>query len=612
MKYAGYRNGHGFSKPARKMKGNRKDIRWRVIILCIVFGSGGIAYCQKRNRAPGAGLFVGDAAQVAMAKIVKKLPSPPRVFSIEIQPTEMIVLAQSAGAPNHVDEYRYRTASHRTRGSRRQPFSIPWVVGPRPAQPVIINPGGSLEGALFDPAAVNLGAVAETAREASRRVALEGGGAVASIRIQRPLGTIEWDIFVRGPRESASTVADAQGRIHGINLHGTRRAESIDYTQGGEPLAAAVALLRARFGVERVFRKLEISRTGISIEIRDPQNPEKTVAYSCGLNGLSGPSDPWAGFPSSARAHLSPPVRESELFSLDDADWSRVPALGKIALEKMPIAGGRVFEISLLRPSNALEEKPVQWKVHLVTGIGMSVLGDQVGFTWFDAKSGEPARLELPRTLQKPSQFLEPENARRLLENILEDMGPAARFIELMIDHERASVGATAAKHPDELRRYTYTASERAQLASPTPTPVSDPSVSDSLFDAAELRTCLSLLADLKAKAFARLGMTDGIEVDGVIERLTFFKKSPFYPGNKKALLEIRCVSKTRGSGRVIYDLAGKEFDAVTPTSSALPDPEIEALFAEWQAVLKADAAAAAKVQATHWAQATKNGAAPV
>ncbi len=517
-----------FSEPAPPKNGNRYNMRRWVFGLCVVLGWVGIARCQKQNREPGGGLFVGDAAQGAMAKIVRKLPSRPRIFSIEIEPTEMIVLAQSAGAPNRVDEYRYRTASHRTGGGRRGlPFSIPWVVGPWPAQPVVINPGVSLEGALFDPADVNLGAVAKTAGEASRRVALEGGGAVYSIRIQRPLGRIEWDIFVRGSRESASAVADAQGRIQGINLRGTRRAGSIDFTQGGEPLTAAVALLRARFGGERIFRKLEISRTGLSIEVRDPQNSEKAVAYLCNLNGISGSSDPRAGSP-----HLSKPVRASELFSLDDADWSRVSALGKLALEKVPISGGRVFEISLLRPGNALEEKPAQWKVHVVTGLGMSALGDQAGFAWFDAKSGESARLELPKSLYQPAQFTEPENARQLLGNILENMGPAARFIDIMIDENLASVGATGAKHPDELRRYTYTASDGAQLASPTPTPVTDPLVRDSLFDAAELRSCLPLLADLKAKAFARLGITDGLDVDATIERLTFFKKSPFYPGN--------------------------------------------------------------------------------
>ena len=74
----------------------------------------------------------------------------PRVFSIEIQPTEMIVLVRSPEAPNHLDEYRYRTASYR--GGSRRLFSMPGVVGPRPAQPVMINP--NLEESLFDLAEV--------------------------------------------------------------------------------------------------------------------------------------------------------------------------------------------------------------------------------------------------------------------------------------------------------------------------------------------------------------------------------------------------------------------------------------------------------------------------
>jgi hypothetical protein len=64
--------------------------------------------CSKGDQ-PGteSGLLAGDAAQQALKKIVGKMSGPPRLFSIEIQPTEMRVLARSSSASNHLDEFRY-------------------------------------------------------------------------------------------------------------------------------------------------------------------------------------------------------------------------------------------------------------------------------------------------------------------------------------------------------------------------------------------------------------------------------------------------------------------------------------------------------------------------
>jgi hypothetical protein len=78
---------------------------------------------------------------------------------------------------------------------------------------------------------------------------------------------------------------------------------------------------------------------------------------------------------------------------------------------------------------------------------------------------------------------------------------------------------------------------------------------------------------------------------------------------SKNLLVEFRCDSPSVGDGYIVYELSGKEFYAAIPDRAAPADPELAALFAEWQALLKADAAAGAKVQATRWFMATKDGA---
>jgi hypothetical protein len=150
------------------------------------------------------------------------------------------------------------------------------------------------------------------------------------------------------------------------------------------------------------------------------------------------------------------------------------------------------------------------------------------------------------------------------------------------------------------------------------------------LFGAAEFQVYEARLGELLQKTLDRLRLNEG-----KIDRLTFFKQSPFYPGNKKLLLEIRCQGKG-DDGRIVYDPAGTEFDLVgghpsgpvrttgpqmksgiftgaderftSPESSKKSDKEVAAIFKQWNAVMDADAAAEEKCNATHWGQLAAKG----
>jgi hypothetical protein len=367
---------------------------------------------------------------------------------------------------------------------------------------------------------------------------------------------------------------------------------------------------------------MTISRLSLGLQVRDPKNPKGTIGYGCGINGITQALDL---VPAEIKRLTQDEVREDQFFSLDDADWSQVPALGRKALEKVPIPDGRVFDIALLKPSDALDTKPLQWKVHVVAGL----MGDS-GSAYFDPKSGALTNLELPRSLIKPVDFLQPDNTRQLITNILEDFGPDARFGEVTADHDSAWVDVTTPKYPTELRRYDYSAAERAKLGLQPRKPLPSNSA-DELVPAADLKTILPLLEQLEGKALERLRIPGG-----AVTRLTLYRQSPFYPSNKKSLVEIRCEGNA-DNGRVVYDATGKEVDVVggnpsrpvqttgpqlrsgifvgeagrfTSGSGAGKDGKEEsgALFDQWQAVIDADAGAEEKCSATRWGQLAEKG----
>jgi hypothetical protein len=333
-----------------------------------------------------------------------------------------------------------------------------------------------------------------------------------------------------------------------------RLEEKADYTQGGELLVAAVRSIRQQFGAERVFKEITISREGMGIVLRDPQNPKRSVGYFSDPGSLSRKEI----FKSSTRSLFSEgEVRESELFSVDEADWTLVPAVVKAGLEQIPIPGGRVSEVALIRRVHPLEEYPPDWKIQVRGG---GLIGGESGNAFFDAKSGELTELELPDSLIKPVAYLEPENTQRLLAKILEDFGPGTRFIELSIDDRRALLTATRPKHPNDLRRYGYTATERAKLGKHPPIPVDDPKARGAIFTGAEVASFVPRIDALRAAAFQRLGMKDG-----KLQSMGFWRKHMVHSPSKNLLVEFRCISPTVGDGYIVYELSGKEFYVALP-----------------------------------------------
>ena len=593
--------------------------RWLRPAFCVCIGLFLFTSCARKREQS---FFEGKTAQEAVLKLSEKMTSPVRMLSVEITPMTLTIQVQDPAAPGQVNKYTYRKLTGLSA------VLLPTVVGPKPVRLNLINP--RLEENLFDLSKVNFGAVPQTVGDAVRRVALEGGGAVQTINIQRQIrilpeasGDIEWDIFIGGPRESASAYADEQGRLQRFNLDGTRRAQTLDYTKDGKTLLDTIVDIREKFGSDPIFNYFRVSRLDVAFEVRDSKNLDKTHGFNCNLNGIRPSLDDAMNikFPNGME-------KQREYFSIDDTDWSRVPAMCKTALEKISVAHPNILAIELTKPPPTLREQPLRWRAQVTEG----AMGEY-GFVEFDPKTGQVMRVEPPDSQVRPVDFLEPPKTPELLANIKEDFGPAARFAEITITHDRAWAKGTAPAHPDEVREYDYTAAKRADpgVSNGMKSPFDKNSGPLDLFGAAEFQGFEPRLTELQQKTLDRLRLTDG-----KVEQLTFFRQSPIYPGNKKLLLEIRCEGNG-DDGRIVYDLAGNEFDLVggnplgpsrntgpqiksglfiggkvRTTSSAnsreSSDGDVNSLYNQWQAVLDADGVAQDKCSATRWGQLADKG----
>jgi hypothetical protein len=506
-------------------------------------------WCLSCSQRPKQSLFEGNAAQDAARKIGEKMSGPVRVLKIEITYATLSIQVQDSAQPTHVNEYTYRNLTG------LPALILPAVAGPTPVKLSLINP--NLEENLFNLDQVNLSAVPTAVREAVRRVALDGGGAVQSITIQRHIrilpqpssGDVEWKIAVSGPRESATAYAGAQGNVTHLDLSGTRRAETLDYTQDAETLADAVGRIRDQFGAAPIYKQISVSRLSVGFTVRDPNDPKETHGYSCNLNGIYGSLTEALQL----KMPKNPFDKPTEFFSIDDVDWSRVPSIKRIALERIVLPNGHVLSMDLSKRAPKLKEQPLRWRVQVIAG----TMGEY-GFAEFDPKSGQLTKIELPPSQVKAINYLEPANTQELLANIKEDFGQGAQFKEISIDHEGATVKA-AAPNPDEIQSCTYNATKRAEPSFVT-SPLDQNFDQEDLFGASEFQGFESRLSDLEKKTLDRLRIPGG-----QINRLTFFRQSPFYPRNKKVLLEIWCEGSRRVHGRIVYDATGAVVDVVGP-----------------------------------------------
>ncbi len=490
-------------------------------------------------------MFEGTTAEQAMTELSRKIGHPARAFNVDITPLSLAVRVQDPAKPSHIDEYKLEHVY-----ALRDFFHYVSVTGPTPFQPTLVN--NNLEENLFDLNKVNIADVAETAKSAVNRAALEEGGAVAKIHIQRHLylmpkthsGEVEWEIQVKSDREYANAYADARGRINHLNLDGTNRARNLNLYTDAKELQNIAGMMREVFGNTPGILRLVLYRNYVSFDARDPQKSKKLTSYIANLNGVT------IGLAQTARDQQ---LSDKWYFAVNDVDWSLVPKILKQAQIELQMPKGDLSLITLGKPAFEGDVQALRWAVQIRDEQG------EFGEVEFNP-GGAVMQVKLPASRQVHLSMFNPDGAGRAIVGIKKRFGAHARLIELAFDEHSATITAPNPKQPGHLRDFIYSDDRFSDYVGTDMTPFYRGFNAESFFDLDEIEAALPRkLAQLEKITLDRLRIANG-----KIERITITKHPKMQPIQPKVTLEIRANSGDR-SGWVTFDMQGNVISVSNP-----------------------------------------------
>jgi len=484
--------------------------------------------CTKKERV---NLFEGSAAQEALTELSTKFTQPARALNLEITPLKLTVRVQDPAQSGHVDEYSYE---HRyLLVDRIHQVS---VSGPRPVQLDLINP--KLEENLFNLGDVNIAGTAETAR------------------IQRQLhlipvatrGDVEWDFSVKSDREYASVYADAKGRITRLNLDGTDRAKNLDLFADNKELLHIVGMMRETLGSKPGILKLTLNRNLIAFDARNPRKPARLMSFRANLNGVLMQMDAFSGGPG------APPLPDGRFFGVDEVDWTRVPEIQKQAAAKLAIPNGKLYKVTLAKPTFEGEAQPLGWTIEIKDDEG------EDGEVEFDPR-GSVTHVTLPKSRRAEVKMFDAAGMTQAIEGMKRTFGAHARIIELAFDDHHATITAGNPKKPGRLRDFMFDGDHFADFAGTDMTPFYRELQDASFFDLDEIQSTLPpQLAELEKAAIKRLKLKDG-----KLNRIVVARQQKMQPPGAKVAVEMRVKDSTDREGSVTFDLQGNIVRVMTP-----------------------------------------------
>jgi hypothetical protein len=496
-------------------------------------------------------MFKGSTAQEALTELNARIGHPVRALKVQITPLSLSIQAQDPAKPDHVDEYQFEHiyAFHNRYHETR-------LTGPTAVQLDLIN--NNLAENLFDLADVNIAGISSIAAEAVKHCALQDGGAVTEINIQRQLfllpkahnSDVQWDISVKTDREYANAYADAKGKLTRLNLDGTNRAKNLDLFADAKELQNVVAMVRNVFGTSRGITQLHLEKNYLWFSAREPARPSKLGDYTANLNGVLLRGDSLSNL---ARK----PFENDMFFAVDDANWSGVPDLLKQAQEKLQIAGGSIYKVSLNKTTITGDPIPLTWDIEVLDA---SSDHDEGGEVEFDAK-GTVTRTRLPKSRRGAVNLFEPEALGQAVAEIAKKFASRAQFMEMMIEEHRIILVARNPKDNSRLRDFIYDEDHFSDFPGSDRTPFYRDFQDDWLFELDQTGSALlPRLAALEKATLDRLKLSNG-----KIERVTISKQKNIQHDNTKVLIEIRALGDSDKGGWVNYDLAGKTVSVMTP-----------------------------------------------
>jgi hypothetical protein len=494
--------------------------------------------------------FDDGRAQSALDKIFDKANHPAKILSLELSPLELAVELQDPAQPRHIDAW---TDEIVLGAVKRLILGSESIAGPRPVDPSLPNP--NLDANLFAFKPADAAIVPKLIAAAIKRAQLEDTATIARMELRRQLhlvpepssGAPEWSIEVTSGRERAEIYADLAGDITHVNLDGTRRAQALNYLDGGKELDDLVATVADVFGKDPTIKSIIVSDHSLSFDAPNPDHPDRDARFSAGLNGV------YRDLLLDTVVNIAMPGQEPPgRFAITDIDWSLLPKLEQAARDRLQLPGGKIGLVKLTKPASGVGGPVLEWEIN-VKDAADSTVG---GYVVFDVK-GNVLNTHYPPGRGPKLDFLDAASYGPAFDGLSQGLGAHAPVTEIVFWPDKVMITAKDPKKPDDLVVFEYHGESLTRsIMTPMMWPTFGP---DWFFDLSQIQPIGARWDQLKQDTLTRLGLTGG-----KIERITISKQKIFMPGNDRVTIEIRA-EEGRRDGRVVYDLNGKMVDIVTP-----------------------------------------------
>ncbi len=493
--------------------------------------------------------FSDDTAiERAIATLKQDIGSRLRVLNLSVEPEQIVIRVQDPANRTRVDEWRL---------DRVNMVAVSWdrVSGPLPYQLTLVNP--DLEANLFELGEIDFSAATALARAAIERAKLSGKPRVTRMEIARQAfllpspasGEIRWTVDVNSERESVQVFADAHGTIVGMNVDGTERAKSLDLLRNLDATSEAARAFRFVFGPDRILTRVNIAPQSVSFEtnVADPSPPVPVAGslsarrtYIWNLNGLQRAM-------ARINADAAMPLRAAS-FGIDDADWTKLPAIVAAAPQELSMPQGKVTGLELAMPDNPLGPAIVLWKIQVTDQ------NKEFGFVLADV-AGTVKQLIPPQSRRQSTDYFDPATIAATFAKLGADFGQDRQYAEITFFNDKVVVVAEDHMQPNSFSQIILNNAGSQRVGTPAMSAVKN--VPFRVGDLSGLTA--DRIRDLEAKTIDTLKVSP-------ISSITIGRGSMDPSPNGNVTIEIRAEERPGGrAGRINYELDGRVIRTYLP-----------------------------------------------
>jgi hypothetical protein len=489
---------------------------------------------------------------IAISMIEQKAGHPLRAVDLTIDHKEGHAEIQNGTTPEVSDRWSYE----HWRGLRGL-LDWHYVTGPTPVNTAADDTPVSQR--VFEVRDIDFAAVPRVAASAIERVKLQEAATVNEMSLTRPritglqqrIGTVRWRIEVDSAHESATSFADAAGKVYGVDLTGTLRAQRYDLFSDNQALLEAARALSAAFDGKERLQEVNISRRSVTFKVVRSGDTQQTEEWFADINGARRGT-----YQSPIPNPFATPTRP---FSAGDVDWSAAVRLQQIARQQLGMQDGEIRMADIARDTSAFGPPSLSWAFYLRAGNGdegrvaLAADGTPRDVTW-------PAR----RAAEKRANMMAPDQMVGFLAALRATFAPGTAVMELVFLPDEALAILRDPDKPRTLARVEYKGLSltRSQMPPDQPGTYEGERYDDSwLFALDSIKAdVLSALPTLQSAALARLRITNG-----TVSAIGIGRHRDILSHAIDINVEIDVQGEERKQGRYYVDLRGHELRVDEP-----------------------------------------------